>query len=102
MDNNILNIKKEKILILGGTGFIGRHLIEKLLKLDFTISVISLNSNNNIHNLKKIKFIKLDLNNHKEVEVFFKNNTFDYVVNLSGYIDHSNFGMVVMKLLITI
>jgi len=33
----------ERILVLGGTGFIGRNLVLSLVKSDFIVSVLSLN-----------------------------------------------------------
>ena len=79
--------KNKKLLIIGGSGFIGSHLAERSLSLGYTVDIISLNKNKNKN--KKIKFIYLDLRNLTEVKKLNKLD-YDYVVNLSGYIDHSN------------
>lgn len=92
MINNTNNNVK-KLLVLGGTGFIGRHLVEKISKthMNFEITVVSLHEDRSIINSKKVKFISLDINKYDEVELFLKNNSFEYIVNLAGYINHSDF-----------
>ena len=58
----------KKILVTGGAGFIGSHLVEKLVKNNKVIIIDDL-STGNIKNLKSVlkntnlKFIKKDLNN---------------------------------------
>ena len=51
--------KNKKILVTGGTGLIGRQLVDILLSYGSKISVVSLDSPKNLD--KKVKFIKSDL-----------------------------------------
>ena len=44
--------KKTKILIIGGTGYIGYHLVRKCVSLGWSVSVFS------IHNPKKDRKVK--------------------------------------------
>ena len=47
---------KKKILVTGSEGFIGSHLVEKLLKLNFSVTaLIQYNSFNSLGWLKDIK-----------------------------------------------
>ena len=39
--------------------------------------------------LRKVKYIRLDISNKKEVKKKIK-QTYDYVVNLGGYVNHTN------------
>lgn len=81
---------KNTILILGGSGFIGQNLILKLIReknFEITLASRSFKSPKNIK--KKINFIKCDLTNFKSL-IKFKNLNFDYIINLSGNIDHKN------------
>jgi len=80
---------KKKILIVGGTGFIGYHLAKKCLKKSWLVISISSKYPKKIRFLKKVKYIRCDITNKKLLKKSI-NDTFDYVVNLGGYVDHSN------------
>jgi nucleoside-diphosphate-sugar epimerase len=81
-------IKFNKVLIIGGTGFIGTHLISRLIKDNYKIDCILHNSKKKIIN-KNIKYFKLDLTNNYLIKKKLRKK-YDYVINLMGYIDHSN------------
>ena len=80
---------KKKFLILGGTGFIGYHLAKRALKNGFQVSSISKNKPIKKRYLKKVKYIILDISNKNLIKNKIKED-FDYVINLAGYVDHSN------------
>lgn len=83
--------KKEKILIVGGTGFIGYHLAKKSLKKGWEVSSISTKPPKKLRYLSKVKYIICDITKKKILNKKVKPK-FDYVVNLGGYVDHSNKG----------
>ena len=80
---------KNKILIAGGTGFLGFHIIKKLIAKRYTIHSLSSQYPFKHRKLKKVKYIVCDLRNKREIlkKVVDKYN---YIINLSGYVDHSN------------
>ena len=80
---------KKRILIIGGTGFIGYHLAKKSLKKSWHVTSISLNPPKKIRYLPKVKYIRCDITNKKLLKKSIRKH-FDYVVNLGGYVDHSN------------
>ena len=82
--------KNKKLLIIGGSGFIGGHLADRSLSLGYKVDIISLNKKKNKNTNKKIKFINIDLGNLNQLKKLNKLD-YDYVVNLGGYIDHSNY-----------
>ena len=82
-------MNKKKILIVGGTGFIGYHLAKKSLKKGWKVTSISSNPPKKIRYLSKVKYIRCDITNKKLLEKNIR-KPFDYVVNLGGYVDHSN------------
>ena len=82
-------MKKNRILITGGTGFIGYHLALKCLKKNFLVTSLSTNNSKKFRKLKKVKYLICDISNRKKMNKILTNN-FDYVVNLAGYVDHSN------------
>ena len=79
---------KIKILIPGGTGFIGYHLAKKCLDLNWSVDSISTKSPIKKRKLAKVRYIKFDISKKKN---FYKNlsSNYDYIVNLAGYVDHS-------------
>ena len=79
---------KKKILVIGGTGFLGFHLCKEALKKGWTVTSISSNKPKKIRYLKKVKYLICDIGKKKEVSKIKSN--FDYVVNFGGYVNHKN------------
>ena len=80
---------KNNILIVGGTGFIGYHLAKNSLQKGWKVTSISTKKPKKIRFLPKVEYIFCDISNirslKKKTQKYFK-----YVVNLGGYVDHSN------------
>ena len=55
--------KRETILIVGGTGFIGSHLVKKAQKLNLNIIVLKKSKKEKLKKKKKTKIIKADIKN---------------------------------------
>ena len=80
---------KEKILILGGTGFIGYHLAREALKKGFNVTSVSKNFPIKKRYLKNVDYIIADISKKNSIKKSIKKN-FKYVINLAGYVDHSD------------
>ena len=82
-------MKKEKtrILVTGGTGFIGYHLVKKCIKIGWQVTSISKKHPTKKKFVKGVNYKFIDLKKTKEVNLINKN--YDYVVNLSGYINNN-------------
>lgn len=81
-------MKQNKILITGGTGFIGHHLSKRCIKLGWSVTSLSSNSPKPNKKIQGVKYIKVDIRDKKKL--FKIKKDFDYIVNLAGYVDHSN------------
>ncbi len=81
---------KKKLLITGGTGFLGSNLIRSLDFKKYDITVLSKNkSAKKKFNKKNIKYLFFDISK-KAVLKKIKDNKFNYVINFAGNIDHKN------------
>ena len=87
---------KNNILIVGGTGFIGYHLAKKSIKKGWKVTSISKNPPKKARYLSKVKYLYCDLKRKKNLEKII-NKKYDYVVNLGGYVDHSNKKKVILS-----
>ncbi len=78
----------KKILIIGGTGFLGYHLAKNCLLKKWNVTSISTNSPKKKRFLPKVKYINLDITKKKPLLKKIKSN-YDFVVNFGGYVNHS-------------
>ena len=77
-----------KILVTGGAGFIGSHLVEKLLKDGHEVTVIDIswvNIENNLNAHSNLKIINADVNNINDTK--YDHLDGDYVVHLAALAD---------------
>jgi len=81
------------ILVTGGTGYIGSHIIIELLNAGYSVIAVDNLSNSKAEVLdrikeitdKDIKFYKADLKNAEELEKAFEENKIDAVIHLAGF-----------------
>jgi len=83
-----LNSKKS-ILIVGGTGFIGYHLAKKALQKNWKVTSISSRPPKKLRYLSKVEYLLCDITNKNNLKKKIR-KSFNYVVNLGGYVDHTN------------
>ena len=82
-------MKKIKVLIAGGTGFIGYHLAKACLKKKWIVTSLSLNKPKKIRKLKKVRYLVCDISKKKNITDNIKGH-YDYVFNFAGYVDHKS------------
>ena len=80
-----------KLLVVGGTGFIGQHLVKKALDLGFNTTSLSKNNPNEKEKTEGVTYLRADITNKKDLKSKLKGKVFDYVINSCGYINHSNY-----------
>lgn len=79
-----------KILIIGGTGFIGNEVALEAIKRNWKTLIISKHIPKNPIKSNLIDYKKIDIQDTKSCN-FLNKIDFDYIVNASGYVDHSTF-----------
>ena len=77
------------ILIVGGTGFIGYHLAKASINKGWKVTSVSSKPPKKIRYLSKVKYIICDITKKKSLKKNIQ-KSYKYVVNLGGYVDHSN------------
>tara|TARA_Y100000590_G_C15652288_1_gene989273 strand:- start:522 stop:917 length:396 start_codon:yes stop_codon:yes gene_type:complete len=80
----------KRILVVGGTGFIGYHIAKKALEKKFQVTSISLKKPKKRRYLRGVKYIFVDLINYKLLKKKVKGD-FEYIVNAGGYGKHIPF-----------
>ena len=88
----------KSLLVIGGTGFIGYHVIKEAKKRKFRIYSLSLNYPKKNRTHKDVKYIKVNIANYFELKKKLKKN-FNYIVNAGGYGNHPDFGFTGDKLI---
>lgn len=84
---------KQRILITGGTGYIGSHTAVELIERGYEVLIIDNLSNSYeevVNSIEKITgtkpaFFNIDLNNKEAVDLFFKENIIDAVIHFAAY-----------------
>lgn len=78
---------KKKLLVAGGTGFIGYHLAKKAIKKGFLVTSLSSKKPKPHRYIKSVRYIICNTLNIKLLKKKL-NQEYDLVVNLSGYVNH--------------
>jgi UDP-glucose 4-epimerase len=81
-----------KVLITGGLGFIGSHLVEKLSNKNNKIIILTktLSKKANLQNLSKnVKIKKIDVTNFQKVGMVIKDFSPNMIIHLAGNTSHS-------------
>jgi nucleoside-diphosphate-sugar epimerase len=81
----------DQLLVVGGTGFIGQHVVKKALAQGLSVTVLSKNSYTSTDKLDGISYLSVDISHKASLLAKLENRVFDYVINLGGYIDHANY-----------
>lgn len=81
-----------KILVTGGTGFIGSHTVVELLETGHDVVIVDNLSNSNACVLnrifeitgKNVEFYNIDIRNYDDMNEVFKNHVFDCCIHFAG------------------
>lgn len=84
-----MKLKNKKVIVTGGAGFIGSHLVDMLVKKGAIVTVVDNLSAGDIRNLElsknKIDFRNIDVRNFSDINKLIKNQ--DVVFHLAGNAD---------------
>lgn len=76
----------KKVLVTGGAGFIGSHIVDELINFNCRVVVLDDLSGGFRENVnKEAEFIEGSINNQELIDALFKKHGFDYVFHLAAY-----------------
>lgn len=84
------SVNTPHLLVIGGTGFIGHHLLNAAYQRGWQITSVSLNPPSNKRLVEGVRYLNFDLTDLSSAKNHLTEN-FEYVVNLGGYINHQLF-----------
>lgn len=89
----LISQKLPRLLVVGGNGFIGCHIVKRAFDLgwDVTSLSLSLRHHNDENNFEGVRQVVANITNASELKEALGKASFEYVVNCSGYIDHTLF-----------
>ena len=82
-------MRGKKILVIGGTGFLGFHLIKRCISLKMIITSISKQKPCQSQRFDNVEYKTCNITSLQRLKKQI-NNDYDFVVNLGGNIDHKN------------
>ncbi len=81
-------MKNKNILVLGGNGFIGKNFVKKYLKNN-SVTVVHFKKKIDKIKSKNIQYINVDITKKNQISKKLSLE-YNYILNLSGYVDHSD------------
>lgn len=82
--------KDIKILVIGGSGFIGGAIVRRAISLGWEVDSLGLSVPNKKKSESPVNYISADITKPEDLKIL-TTKSYHYIVNTGGYIDHSPF-----------
>jgi nucleoside-diphosphate-sugar epimerase len=82
--------QQTQLLVVGGNGFIGKHIVNHAMGLGWSVTSLSLQHRDEV-NHPNLRCLSVDIADNALLKEKLGEASFEYVVNCGGYIDHTPF-----------
>ena len=82
---------QQRLLVVGGSGFIGCHVVVHGVSRGYCVSVLSISPPSKELCQKGVEYLSADLGDAKAVSTVLSDRQFEYVINLGGSINHAKY-----------
>ena len=89
--STLATLSQPSLLVVGGSGFIGCHLLTAAQAKGWRGTSLSLNYPKKFREVSGVRYLVQDLCDFRATDKLLGGCDYDFVVNLSGYIDHKKF-----------
>lgn len=86
-----MSLYQPRLLVVGGNGFIGRHITSFALSMGWSVSSLNLSLPAVGDRIDGVNYLAADITDSNEVQKVLPDPYFEYVVNCGGYINHALF-----------
>jgi nucleoside-diphosphate-sugar epimerase len=83
--------KEKQLLVVGGTGFIGRWVVLSAIRRGYQVYVLARNPPELSKKIDNVNYLTADIAQHKDVLMAIGSKRITHVINLGGAIDHAQF-----------
>ena len=83
-------MNNKKILVLGGTGFIGYHILKRAVEFNMDATSISKNKPKLMRQISDVKYVYTDMTEANNVKKILSKD-YNFIINSSGYVDHRSY-----------
>ena len=83
--------KEKQLLVVGGTGFIGRWIVQRGVENGYQVSVLTRSFPEESNKIDDVDYLQADISSREEVLQAIESKPITHVVNLGGDINHAQY-----------